>query len=94
MSGMLLHDVKTVMPKLSVIETHQRQHTQLLQHILVALQKCDADECCDVPEGINLPLKSIRKLRALESALKDEDTVRQLAFITYALSFRSLSSVM
>ena len=67
-----------VLSRLAILEAHQRQHTVLLQHILSALQKSDADESCDVPEGISLPLNSLKDLRNLESTLEDADKAKQL----------------
>lgn len=60
---------------------HLREHTRLMQHVLEAFQKCDADEACDVPRDLNLPLKSVRELRALEAALEDEDKTMQLVSV-------------
>ena len=67
-----------VLSRLAILEAHQRQHTVLLNHIISALQKSDADESCDVPDDINLPLNSLKDLRNLESNLEDSDKAKQL----------------
>jgi hypothetical protein len=73
-----------VMPRLAVLEAHQRQHTVLLQHILSALQKYDADDSCDVPEGISLPLNNLKDMRHLEAVLDDDAKAKQLVFIVHS----------
>jgi hypothetical protein len=67
-----------VLSRLAILEAHQRQHTVLLQHILLALQKSDVDDSCEVPEGISLPLNSIKDIRNLESTLEDAGKAKQL----------------
>jgi hypothetical protein len=69
------------MNKLALMEQHLRQHTVLMQHVLGALQKHETAECCDLPEGVDLPLKSIRELRTFEETLEDDEKRAQLVFI-------------
>jgi hypothetical protein len=70
--------LKDIKARLAIIEAHQRQHTVLLQHVLSALQKHDADEDCDAPVGVNLPLNSLKDLRNLEATLEDNEKAKQL----------------
>lgn len=80
-----------VMSRLAILEAHQRQHTVLLQRILSALQKSDANDLCDVPEGISLPpLNNLKDMRNLEAVLDDDAKLKQLVFIVHSLSMMNI----
>jgi hypothetical protein len=59
-----------VLDKLAFVEAQQRYQTQLLNHILLALQNTDhANESCELPDGISLPIQTLGELADVEKAL-------------------------
>ena len=90
-----VRDVKAVVARLAIIEAYQRQHTLLMQHMLSALQKSDVDESCDVPEGISLPLNSLRSLEAaFEDKLKAKQLVHTVSYYAHACTFHTIQLIL
>jgi len=49
-----------------------------LQSILAAVQSSGADGACELPESVNLPLKSVAELLNLERLLEDDANYRKV----------------
>lgn len=65
-----------------MIETQQRHHTELLNHILLALEKCDNDDSCELPDGWNLPVQSVTELLNVDKLLKVDQNAKLLVIYT------------
>ena len=74
-------DSKLILSELAMLERHQRHQGQLLQHILEALQR--TDDGCQLPDGMELPVNSIKDLTELDSKLADDETAAQLVNSRY-----------
>ena len=70
-----------ILSKLALIEVQQRHQTQLIQHILLALQKTDAIESCELPDNISLPVQTLGELNDVEKALDIEQNARKMVNI-------------
>ena len=62
------------MNRLASIESQQRVHTQILQAVLQASQHQELLEACELPEGVTLPIKTIRDLRLVERELENAES--------------------
>ena len=75
--------------KISVVETHLRQQTRLLQTVLTALQSSGAtDGLLELPDGIVLPAQSLQQLLDIEKLLDNEESVRKMV-CNYAQLFHT-----
>ena len=75
--------LNAISSRITPLEVRPRQQTLLLQHLLTALANNDEDGSCELPDGMELPLKSLRELRNLEASLEDEEKSKQLVAILH-----------
>jgi hypothetical protein len=74
--------------KVNMIEVHQRQQTRLLQSILVSVQSRGvADDSATVPDGINLPNKTLSELLDMEKKIQSTENYQRMVSNVIELCF-------
>jgi len=58
-------DSKLILLKLTRLEKQQQHQTQLLQQVLEALKSSSSCEPAELPENINLPVKTVAAMKEL-----------------------------
>lgn len=76
LQGMLPCDLKLIVLKLTRLEQQQLHMTQLIQRLMESTQF--RDERYELPNDVNLPIKSVVELQELERQLDDEECYKKL----------------
>jgi len=75
--------IELILSRLASVEAQQRVHTQMMQTVISTSARWDRQEACDLPQGIKVPLTTLRELQQTESKLEDTET--KLLLVNYAV---------